>query len=575
MYSIIRTKSFLTIASLSLMTASISACKDNDDSYSRPQLIIEEQLDSKEIIFPTESSEKQLTFTSNRQWTSSYPSWIDVSPSHGDPGTYTIRIKALNNTGAERMGNITFTYGSASQTFSVKQNGSTNPVAPSYEGMPLSEFISKYYAEGKETIIPDNVSFQAVVISDKKSGNTQPKNANVQGLDAGIVIRFKANHKHELGSVLNIQAKGAKLQRYLGGTLQLELAEDTQAVATGETREQTPIKASLKDIYDGKYENMLVELENVQFEKANEPYLRKNKDKFVSTFHALSDCVTKPTDPQMTTLSLSISSYANEFKDKTKTEKRGSIVGIVSYGTDKEQTKKYRNLIPRNFDDIKLNEERCNASSTDSPSSSNDDTPAVTPPAGSGDNTGSGTSPAPAPNNNERTLANSTQGKLMITAYVSGSSNDKFIQLYNPTNESIDLSMYKLVMQTYSTKNALTGKPTEEVLSGELPGKSVIVYKHKDARSAPEGAKVSKVANFNGNDNIDLRYNENGNWVVVDALGAWGSPWLNSENKNYAQYTVLKRNADIMKGNVSFTESEWRKTTTKKDETFPFLNARP
>lgn len=564
MYSLIRSKGLLAVASCTLIVSSLIGCKDNDDSYNPPSLQLAEQIEGNAFALTSEGEGKQISFTSNRKWTSSFPSWVDVSPSQGEAGTYTISIKALPNSGAERTGSVSFKYGSSSYTIALTQAGSSSPIAPSYQGMPLAEFITKYYKEGEAVDIAEDISFQAVVISDKSVGNTQPKNAHVQAEGAGIVLRFKANHKYDLGAVLNVRAKGAKLQRYNGGILQLELSEDTQAEATGEVRTPQAIKATLKDIYDGKYENMLVELENIQFEKANEPYLRTDKNgKLMSTFHNLSDCSTKPSDSNMTTLSLSISNYAAEFKDKTKSDKRGSIVGIINYGTDKTKTKKYRNLIPRSFADIKLTEERCTDSTTPPTSGGNDKpTTPSTPP------------PTPPNSSNGRTLASSTSNRLMITAYVSGSSNDKFLQIYNPTEQSIDLSQYKIVMQSYSSKNTLTGAPQEEVLSGSIAPKSVIVYKNEKARSAPEGSKSSPVINFNGNDNIDLRYNDAGTWVVVDALGVWDNPWLNG-NKNYAQYTVLKRNTSVMKGNTSYTEAEWTKETTTKDQTFPFLNARP
>lgn len=547
MYSIIRSKAFVVLSAVALLGTSVMSCKDNDDSYSQPNLQISEQLSTQGIDLTAEGVEKQITFTANRKWTASFPSWVDVSPSTGEAGTYTLSVKALANTGVERRGQVLIKFGSGSQSINVVQAGSSQPTNDYAGDITLAALIQKYYKEGEAVVIPDDVTFQAVVISDRATGNTQPKNLHVQTEDAGIVVRFKANHTIKLGSLVNIKAKDAKLQRYNGGALQLELADDVQAVATGEERNVEPVKATIKDIYDGKYENMLVAVENVQFSVANEAYWA---DK-VTKYHEISDCVTEPTDAQMSKLSVAISSYATIFKDQTKSDKRGTIIGIVGHSAS--NGRKHRNLIPRTLDDIKLTEERCSASS----------------------NTGGGGSTSPT----TPTAPATGGGHPMITAYVEGKANNKFIQIYNPTDKPIDLGQYTLQMENYAGAGAKQeGKAVEvksKPLSGTLAPGAVVVYRHAsaDADAYQGTAEIGgEACNFSGNDNVAIYLGQ----TIVDVIGTWGNVWYVAPAKNGEGYDVIyKRKASVTTGKAVFDPAEWDKDTNIAAKPYTFLNSRP
>ena len=61
---------------------------------------------------------------------------------------------------------------------------------------------------------------------------------------------------------------------------------------------------------------------------------------------------------------------------------------------------------------------------------------------------------------------------LFISEYVEGSSSEKFIEIYNGTGASVDLSDYRLRLYANGAST-----PTNEVLlSGTLTNGSVIVY---------------------------------------------------------------------------------------------------
>lgn len=562
MYSIVRSKALVAICGFALVATSLVGCKDNDDAYDTPKLQLSELIEANTLRAESEGLSRQLTFSSNRSWTATSPEWIDVSPSKGEAGTHIITIKALSNTGLERTGNIVLNYGLKSLTLKLVQSAAEQGTEPSkpLQGMPLADFIKRYYQEGTETIITDEVQFQASVISDRSKRNTHPKNLHLQAENAGIVIRFENDHKFDLNTLLTVKAKGAKLQRYQGGNLQLTLSADTQVVATGETRMVEPTKVTLQDIYEGKYENMLVALDDVQFVKATGNYVGDKKP----FYHTITDCVTKPSNPNMADVSVAISNYATEFRGQKVSDKRGRIVGIISHKVGKDN-KKFCNLIPRGLADIQLMGERCTAVSTPPAGGGGNNQP--TPP-----NNGGGSDPLPPAGGGE----NQSDIHPIITAYIEGPvGNEKYIQIYNPTKEPIDLSKYTLQMENYS-KNDGSGKKSgvkKYQLKESLAANQVLVIKHNGAKGFKGGiAGENDVCNFNGNDNVALFFGTE----IVDVVGTWGQVWLSADKKKGAGIDiVLKRKTSINKGSKIFDISEWEQSEANAGDSFDFLKARP
>ena len=69
------------------------------------------------------------------------------------------------------------------------------------------------------------------------------------------------------------------------------------------------------------------------------------------------------------------------------------------------------------------------------------------------------------------------ESDLFISEYVEAKGNNKYIEVYNPTNVTVDLSAYSL-------KQNKNGKPDWTytlALSGTLEPKTVIIYKHPEA----------------------------------------------------------------------------------------------
>lgn len=548
MYAISTRKRLLALSAIVAISTAFSACKDNDDSYNKPALEIGTELNNNSLALDANGTAQTITFTANRKWTaSSNASWLDVSPASGEAGTYTITLKALANAGLERTGVVGIKFGSSSQSFNVLQAGS-GVVSSQYAGMPLADFVRKYDT-GSEVTISEDESFQAVVISDKDGGNgTSLRNIYVQAGDAGICVRLKENNTFAPGTLLTFKAKNTKVQRF-NGSLQIDLSTGGEVTDAGEVRTIEPKVATLADIYAGKYENMLVAIDGIQFVKTNEALYTGTSTTY---FSEVSDCVTEPTSTRP--LSMAITKFAS-FKDNQKSDKRGRIVGILTHSTNTAGNK-FVNIFPRTLADIQLTEERCTASTTGNTGGTNNN--------GGGSNGGGGGTQTPPSN---------TTAHPIITAYVEGKAFNKFIQIYNPTNETIDLSKYTLKLDNYNNRDVSSGEPKSLPLAGVLAPQAVKVFKHTDADAdayTGEATSDKTVINFSGNDNIALFFGD----VQVDVLGTWGAAWVAS-GKAVGLDVILKRKASIVKGATTYNADEWESSTDVATKPYSFLSSRP
>ena len=137
---------------------------------------------------------------------------------------------------------------------------------------------------------------------------------------------------------------------------------------------------------------------------------------------------------------------------------------------------------------------------------------------------------------------------LFFSKYVEGSSNNKYLEIYNGTGTTVDLSTY--TVELYS--NGGTTANNTETLGNLIPvlgNGEVIVLKHSSATlSLPAGvtAHNSAVCNFNGDDAIVLKHNGS----IIDIFGNIGcdpgSEW--SEGGNNTKDMTLVRNTDICGG---------------------------
>ncbi len=122
--------------------------------------------------------------------------------------------------------------------------------------------------------------------------------------------------------------------------------------------------------------------------------------------------------------------------------------------------------------------------------------------------------------------------ELFISEYVEGRSNDKAIEIYNPTANAIDLSSYQL--QRYSNGGTSLDDQKRLNLSGSIPayGTYVIINKTEDPTDSKlvavadmevsDDYSVNNVMFFNGDDAMVLVKVDGGSETILDIFGKVG-----------------------------------------------------
>jgi len=141
--------------------------------------------------------------------------------------------------------------------------------------------------------------------------------------------------------------------------------------------------------------------------------------------------------------------------------------------------------------------------------------------------------------------ANATD--LIISEYVEGSSNNKYLEIYNGTNNSIDLSGYKLQLYTNGSSTA----STDNQLSGTLNSGQCIVYKNSSAvLTLPDGvtATTNSAVNFNGDDAVAIYKTSTKSYVdIFGRIGEDpGTAWTVGGNTTVDK--TLVRKASVTSG---------------------------
>jgi endonuclease I len=162
------------------------------------------------------------------------------------------------------------------------------------------------------------------------------------------------------------------------------------------------------------------------------------------------------------------------------------------------------------------------------------------------------------------TGSNNTATDLFISEYVEGSSNNKYIEIFNGTAETADLSDYRL--QLYSNGSAT---PTSNIqLSGTLASGACIVYKNSSATlTLPVGVTATSNAavNFNGDDALALYRISSSSFVDIfgnmgeDPGTEWGTSPLWTIN------TTLVRKNSVLSGVTSDPASGFPTLSTEWD----------
>lgn len=562
-----------TLLLASCATLSLASCKDNDDAYERPSISVTQLTKDSNgnTLIGKDESAATLHIRTNRSWTATTAlDWLSISPESGDAGERDVTIKVLKNaSGATRQGQFAFKAGNETLYYTITQAGDGSavitpgkdqptPNLPSnpttVDGAALAAFIEKY-DKGQSVTVDEETTFKAVLLSDITANNmTSLKNIVVQAGEVGITLRLNANASKDWrpGAVFTIKTKGTKVGRYQDGSLQIDYTGLNDAASmvtsTGEVATITPKAVTFADIYAGKYDNILVAVDGAQFKtpgkelNPNKP--AQGKTSAGSYFNALTDCATQVT-AGVSDLSVAISYYST-FKTTIASDKNGRIVGIIqrSVTTNKNsgQSTKHYNLWPRTADDLAgLTAERCTEGTAPTPTPSPDPTP----------------TPTPTPN------PPATSGDLIISAYIEGLGNEKYIQISNPTDQEIDLSAYTLLVKNFGKDNKATeGKFAESriALTGKLAAGASLVLRHKQATVYTAGTVAD--FSFNGNDPVALLKGT----VTIDQIGnGMETAWIDSDKKFAGADIVLHRIASVKAPSATFSADQWKRVPITKE----------
>jgi len=159
---------------------------------------------------------------------------------------------------------------------------------------------------------------------------------------------------------------------------------------------------------------------------------------------------------------------------------------------------------------------------------------------------------------------------LFISEYIEGSSNNKAIEIYNPTGAAVDLSQYTIKQYT----NGATTTTAATTLSGTLAAGDVYVLANASANATilaqadyyPAYSTTIFSCGFNGDDAIALYKGE----TLIDLIGVIGvdpgTNWPVGDGAT-SEFTLV-RASTIVVGNTTFTAAEW---VVYPQDTFTYL----
>lgn len=144
-------------------------------------------------------------------------------------------------------------------------------------------------------------------------------------------------------------------------------------------------------------------------------------------------------------------------------------------------------------------------------------------------------------------MATACAADLFFSEYCEGSSNNKYVEIYNGTGNSVGLSDYRLRL---FANGAVT--PTQDiVLSGTLSNQGVIVYKNSSATVYTGTSTVNNAMAFNGDDAVALFKISTSSYVdIIGRIGEDpGTAWTSGSHTTLD--ATLVRNASVTGGVTS------------------------
>ena len=160
---------------------------------------------------------------------------------------------------------------------------------------------------------------------------------------------------------------------------------------------------------------------------------------------------------------------------------------------------------------------------------------------------------------------------IFISEYAEGSSNNKYLEIYNPTDAEVDLTQY--AFPSVANAPATTGEYeywNDFPAGAKIAAGGIYIIAHPSAdASITAKANHTHLYLSNGDDGYKLVKGTKSNFTVIDVLGDWqgdpGSGWDVAGTNNATKDHTLVRKPSINKGNSNWdnsrgtdaTNSEW------------------
>lgn len=457
----------------------------------------------------------------------------------------------------------------------ISDDESTRCDGSSASGIPedatrvtIAKLLESFKDGGKFT---ENNYIEGEVIANPVNGNTPDFVVYVADETAGIAVTIedKANIATALplGAKVQVYAKDVTFKNY-NGLIQFgnQNTGNTKIVEKTPAQPLQPVNATIQDIEAGKYLSQLVAIANVQFKNEQTTYIDKTP-------------IIDENGNELAVFTRTDATFAAE----TVKSGSGTFIGVITAFNNPQ-------IMIRNVNDLNgmtgarfpvleiavdqkaLSFDKAGGSKTVKVTTTvawtatSDASWCTVSPAnltGDGDLTVNATANDGAVRGAKITITNgsglkatitvsqageSTGGgnEIFISEYVEGSANNKYIEIYNPTDQTIDLTAYKLVLNTNGENGWSNNGNT---LEGTLAPKSVIVYKHPQAAIyTGEATVLSKAINFSGNDPIGLFKNNE----LIDIVGTF-----NGGKADFAKDKTLRRNSSVSSPNPVYVVAEW------------------
>lgn len=368
---------------------------------------------------------------------------------------------------------------------------------------PIRKSIGDIRAMYKgKNIMLDAYTIGGVVISDAGNKNVNSYSTILQDGNRGIAVFFGSPVSYNIGDSIVLNITGDSLINY-NGSLEIKAQRGTPlpaVVATGKT--VTPAEMSISQLNNSIND---VEYTLVKIRKA-----------------AASGAATFSGNQKLTDKSGSITLYTSS----------GSMFANMSLPSGTKDWTGYANT----YISTKEFQIRNTADVSDTI-------------------TGTDSTATPLPN---------VDADLMISEYVEGSSDNKYIEIYNAGSVAANLSLYSIKLYVNGATTAANQATLDTLYNTAfLPAGGIILLRNFDAvlpLSSGITAYGSSICNFNGDDAITLQKNG----TAIDVFGIVGvdpgSSWTIDGAASATVDHSVKRKISVTKGNANWDSSssnEW------------------